>query len=173
MKAITYIILVPVVLGIFVSGCETVQQLLDTNKPTANLKGLGFDDVSLESATLVFNVEIDNPYPVALPLTNMDYGLSSGGSPFLSGSADIASTVPAESKKTVSLPAKINYMDMLKALKGIRPGTTIPYKADIGLSVDTPALGVLKLPLKKEGELALPRLSEIDAADIWNIIKGS
>ncbi len=173
MKAITYMILVPVVLGILVSGCETVQQLLDTNKPSASLKGLGFDDVSLDSATLIFNVEIDNPYPVALPLTNMDYGLSSGGSPFLSGSAAVAGTVPAKSKKTVSLPAKINYLDMLKALKGVRPGTTIPYKADIGLSVDTPALGLLKLPLKKEGELALPRLSDIDTADIWNIIKGN
>jgi LEA14-like dessication related protein len=173
MKAVTYMILLPVILGIWMSGCETIQQVLDTKKPTASLTGLGFDDVSLESATLIFNVEIDNPYPVALPLTNMDYGLSTGGSPFLSGSAAVAGTVPAESKKIVSLPAKINYMDMLKALKGVRPGTKIPYKADIGLSVDTPALGVLKLPLKKEGELDLPRLSEIDTADIWNIIKGN
>ena len=117
MKAKNYIILVPVVLGILVSGCETVQQLLDTNKPSASLKGLGFDDVSLDSATLIFNVEIDNPYPVALPLTNMDYGLSSGGSPFLSGSAAVAGTVPAKSKKTVSIP---------EGIEGCPPGNKNP-----------------------------------------------
>jgi len=60
MKAVTYMILLPVVLGIWVSGCETIQQVLDTKKPTASLTGLGFDDVSLESATLIFDVEIDN-----------------------------------------------------------------------------------------------------------------
>jgi len=79
--------------------------------------------------------------------------------------------VPAKSKKTVSLPAKINYMEMLKALKGVRPGSNIPYNAELGLSVETPALGVIRLPLKKDGELVLPTVSGTGINDIWKIIK--
>lgn len=172
MKAKRDIICVSMAFLILVSGCETVQKVLTTNRPKARLAGLQFDDVSLESATLVFDVEIENPYPTALPLTNMDYGLSNGDNNFLSGSAEITGMVPAKSQKVVSLPATINYLDMLKALKDIRPGTKIPYSADVGLSVDTPALGQLRLPLKKKGELALPSVSDIDTKDIWNIIKG-
>ena len=108
---------------------------------------------------------------VALPLTNFDYTLSSRAEKFLSGSANSQTTVPAKSKKIVSLPARINYIGMLKALKAARPGSKIPYGAELGLSVDTPALGLIRLPLKKEGELVLPSISGTDINDIWNIIK--
>ena len=40
---------------------------------------------------------------------------------------------------------KVRYIDFVKAFKDIRPGSKIPYKADVGLSVDTPALGLLGL----------------------------
>ncbi len=160
-----------VLVSVFFTGCETIQQALSLDKPTARLAGLKFENVKLDSATLLFDVEVDNPYPVALPLMNLDYGLSSGAEPFLTGSAELQTTVPAKSKKTVSLPANINYLDMLKALKGIRPGSKIPYKADLGLSVDAPALGLIKLPLSKEGEVVLPTLSGDNIKGILDFIK--
>jgi LEA14-like dessication related protein len=158
------------VTGLF-AGCETMQQALERNRPRARLTGLKFEDVKLDSATLLFDVEIENRYPVALPLTNFDYTLSSRAEKFLSGSANSQTTVPAKSKKIVSLPARIDYIGMLKALKGVRPGSRIPYAAELGLSVDTPALGLIRLPLKKEGELVLPTVSGTEIKDIWNIIK--
>ena len=166
-----YIVWIAALVSVFFVGCETMQHALSLTKPTARMIGLKFQDVKLDSATLLFDVEVDNPYPVALPLMNLDYGLSSGAEPFLNGNAELQTTVPAKSKKIVSLPADINYLDMLKALKGIRPGSKIPYKADLGLSVDAPALGVMRLPLKKEGEIVLPTVSDVNVKDIWDIIK--
>ena len=144
---------------------------MSLTKPTVRMTGLKFQEVKLDSVTLLFDVEVDNPYSVALPLLNLDYVLSSSAEPFLTGSADLQTTVPAKSQKTVSLPAKINYLEMLKALKGIGPGTKIPYKANVGLSVDAPALGVIRLPLKKEGEVTLPTVSDTSMEDIWDVIK--
>jgi len=156
-----YFVWAIILMTFFLTGCETMNNVLNLQKPTAQMKGLKFKDVKLNSATLLFDVEVNNPYPVALPLMNMDYGLSSGAEPFLNGNAKLQTTVPAKSKKTVSLPANINYVDMLKALKGIRPGSKIPYKADLGLFVDAPALGLMRLPLKKEGEIVLPTVSDV------------
>jgi LEA14-like dessication related protein len=156
--------------SVFFTGCETINSL-GLSKPTARMTGLKFEDVKLDSATLLFDIEVNNPYPVALPLMNLDYGLSSGAEPFLNGNAELQTTVPAKSKKTVSLPAKINYLNMLRALKGIKPGSKIPYKADLGLSVDAPTLGLIRLPLKKEGEVILPTVSNIEMKDIWDVIK--
>ena len=96
---------------VWIVGCETIQQTIGLNKPTARLIGLKFGDVRLDSATLLFDVEIDNHYPVALPLANFDYSLSSGAEKFLLGSAESQTTVPANSSQTVSLPAKINYIE--------------------------------------------------------------
>jgi len=170
-KQYLYLFVTLVLLITCVMGCETIQEGLNLRKPTARLTGLKFEEVKLDSAMLMFDVEIDNHYPVALPLTNFDYTLSSNAEKFLSGSSKSQTTVPAKSKQIVSLPAKINYMGMLKALKGVRPGSKIPYGAELGLSVDTPALGLIRLPLKKEGELVLPSISGTDINDIWNIIK--
>ena len=153
------------------SGCSTVQNAMQRNKPTASLVDVKFDQVKLDSATLLFDVEIENHYPVPLPLTNFEYGLSSGQANFLSGSAASQATIPAKSSKVISLPATVNYLEMLKALSGIKQGAKIPYKADLTLSVDTPALGLLSLPLKKQGELELPTVSDSTISDIWNIVK--
>lgn len=166
-----FLFFTPLLLIVFIVGCETIQEGLNLRKPTARLTDLKIEDVKLDAATLLFDVEIENHYPVALPLTNFDYSLSSGAEKFLSGKAESQAAVPAKSSRAVSLPAKINYIEMLKALKSVRPGSTIPYEAELGLSVNTPALGVIRLPLKKEGEMVLPNITGADIIDIWNIIK--
>jgi len=165
----TYVISLFVLLGVIASGCETIQQALDVKKPSAHLKGLKLEDITLQSATLLFDVEVENPYPVALPLLNMDYALVSNANQLFTGEADIQTTIPAKDKKTVSLPAKVKYMDLVRAFKGIRPGSKIPYKADLGLSVETPGSASLRLPLDKTGELAVPAIPNIDEID-WKKI---
>ena len=147
------------------SGCATLQNTLNIRKPNASLQGLKFEEITLKSATMLFEVEVENPYPVALPLVNVDYNLASRAKQFLSGKADLQSTIAPHSKESVSLPARISYSDLLQAFKGIKPGSVIPYSADMGLSVDTPALGLMRLPIKKEGELSvltIPDISEVD-----------
>jgi len=155
-------ILIFAVLALFFQGCQTLQDVLSNQKPSAKLKGVGIDDISLQSAILLFDVELQNPYQVVLPLLNMDYNVTSQGNNLFSGKADLQTTIPANQSKTVSLPVKINYMDLVKAFSGIRPGSKIPYDADVGLSVDTPVLGTVRLPLNKAGELSVPSIPDID-----------
>jgi len=146
-------------------GCAGIEDALNLRKPTASLEGLKFDKISSDAATLLFDVAIENPYPAPLPLLNIDYNLTSLGKPLLAGEADLQRTVPARAKETVTLPAKISYSDLAKAFREVRPGTIIPYRADMGLSVDAAALGTLRLPMKKESELtvpAIPNLSDVD-----------
>ncbi|UCG46647.1 MAG: LEA type 2 family protein [Phycisphaerales bacterium] len=173
MRAVKPAILPVVLIAFLAAGCESIQEVLNLQKPGAQMTGLKFVDVKLDSATLLFDVEVENPYPVVLPLLSMGYGLSSGANRFLSGSADLQTTVPAKSTKAVSLPASINYLQMLKALGGIRPGVQIPYQAKLTLAVDTPGLGRITLPLKKDGQIVLPTISDVDVKDIWNMIKSN
>ena len=170
MKIAMYAAMSVVVCFVFCGGCDTLNAL-GLQKPTARLQGLKFQDVSLDSATMLFDVEVDNPYSVALPLLNMDYGLASGSSPLFSGTADVQSTIPANGKKVVSLPAKIKYLDLVKAFKDFKPGSAIPYKADVGLFVDTPAIGKLRLPISKEGQLSVPSIPDIEKVDWKSLLQ--
>lgn len=148
----------------WLAGCDALQAL-NLQKPTASLKGVKFDKVTLEAATLVFDVEVDNPYPAVLPLTNLDYGLTSGSKSLFSGKAEVASSIPAKSSKTISLPAKVTYLDLVNAFKGIKPGSSIPYKAQLGLLMDTPVTQNLRLPITKEGQLTVPTVSDLESVD--------
>ena len=147
------------------AGCATIESALNLRKPSVGLKGIRFEEITLSSATLLFDVEVENPYPVALPLLNMDYNLASQAKPFLTGQADLQTTISPQAKETVSLPARISYLDLLQAFKGIRPGSQIPYSADMGLSVDTPALGAIRLPIKKDGTLSVPSIPDVSGID--------
>lgn len=143
------------------TGCAGLQKALNLEKPRANLRGVQFDKITLEAATLLFDVEIENPYSVDLPLLDMDYDITSRGEKFLAGQADIQSTIPANQTRTISLPATIRFADFAQAIKGIRPGSTVPYRADVGVAVNAPVLGRIRLPLNREGELAVPTLTEL------------
>lgn len=172
MKAKVLFVL-PILSLFLLSGCDTAQQLLRmAPKPTARLSGVQFGDIDLKSATLLFDVEVSNPYSVALPLLNMNYAVASGQNPLFEGKADLQTTIPAKGSQSVALPVKIGYMDLLNALaalKDVRPGSTVPYSADVDLSMDTQAFGPLRLPLKKSGDLTIPELPKAsDWKDILN-----
>jgi len=130
-------------------------------RPSAQVTGVDVRRVGLTEATMVFDVKVDNPYTVALPMSNLDYALSSRGVGFLTGEADVAGTVPAGGSKTLGVPVRISYRELIAAVRDARPGAVIPYRADLGLSVQAPALGPIRLPIRKDGELTIPSAPEL------------
>jgi len=153
-----------------VAGCAQLQSMVAL-RPSASVTGAKLSDIGLQQATLLFDVAVNNPYSVPLPLSNLDYSLASRGQPFLSGKAALQGTVPAQGAKTVSLPVAISYVELLKALKDVKPGAVVPYAAELGLSVDAPAVGVLRLPLKKSGDLPVPTAPDVKIAELrWDTL---
>jgi len=147
--------------SLFFAGCQTNQQVSHFDKPTARIVDIKFQDVQLEYATLLFEIEIDNPYPVDLPLESISYSLTSGGNTFLTAAPAHAIAIAPNSKELVSLPDEVIYARLLRSLNG-KPGSTIPYKTDLQLWVDAPDLGQIKLTLTHDGLLSLPEEVEIN-----------
>jgi LEA14-like dessication related protein len=154
-------------LAVALSGCALLQSLLGgTPRPTASITGVRIGDFSLNDLTLVFDLAVTNPYTVGLPLVNIDYSLASQSQPFLQGQAPLQGSIPAGQTKTLSLPAKVVFVDLLKVLKGISLGSTVPYKGTLGLSVNAPVLGALRLPLEKEGQLPVPAPPQVSVPSV-------
>jgi len=165
----TALLVVLVAMAAGATGCAELRRSLGIDTPTARVVGASLENISLQDATLAFDVEVTNPLEVALPLASLDYDLASKGAAFLSGNAPLEGAVPAGSTKTVKLPVSVTYADLLKALSGVRPGQVVPYEAEVGLSVDVPAAGPLRLPLKKSGQMPVPAPPQVEVRGVnWS-----
>jgi hypothetical protein len=132
--------------------------------PEANgpLMGMQFKNTDAYAATVVSDIQIVNHYSAELPLWRFSCAVSSQGQRFMAGTAALAMRIPYAGSQTVSLPARIDYPDALRRLGGTRPGTTIPYEAEVDMVVETPRLGTIMLPLANVGEVALPQVSDAE-----------
>lgn len=151
------------------SGCTVVEEILGSDRPSAGVSGVRFGNLTTEGAEMLFDVDVKNPYPLPLPLLDAKYSLASGESPFLDGTAPLEGSVPAGGTRTVTLPATINFTKFLNAVKGVRPGQAVPYKADMEVGVDAPALGRLSLPLSRQGKIPVPAVPDVNVREIhWD-----
>lgn len=162
MKRFACLLLSPLLVGCQVLSDLGSALLSSVDKPTASLSGVGIEDFSLKDLTMLFDVEVTNPYDVGLPLVNLDYGLASGANELLSGAAPLSGEVPAGGTKTLQLPAKIEFNKVLAALTGVKPGSVVPYTANLSLNMNNPLGGEpLSLPLSTTGELPIPTIPDV------------
>ena len=159
------LILSSVLTAVFFAGCETTRDIQYDLEPAAHLEAMRFGGVELDYVTVLFDVEIDNPYPVSVSLQRLRYALVSGGRTFLTATALDNVTVPPNTKKALTLSDQVTYVRLLRALGG-KPGSTIPFKADLTLSLDAPRSGWINLHAEKEGDIILPESPEINVEGI-------
>jgi LEA14-like dessication related protein len=146
-------------------GCSMLKDMVK-ERPTAKVTGVKLQDLNLEAVTLMFDVEIRNPYGVPLPLANLGYSLSADSERFLSGKADVQGAIPARDSKVFKGPVAVAFEPLLKVLKSVKPGRVIPYTASLELSVDAPEIGTLTLPITKNGEFPVPALPDVSLGKV-------
>ena len=152
------------------NGCEVLQELAaNLDRPTASFQNLSLSDIGMEALTLGLELKVDNPYGVALPIDQLGYQLASGATPFLTGETSPGVSIPAHGSKSLTLPLTVKYSELLNLVAGIRPGSVVPYTANLDVGVNAPGLGPIKLPLKKEGELPVPTAPKVELSSVkWD-----
>jgi len=165
MRVILRLILSVVLTAAFFAGCETTRDIQYDREPAARLEAMRFGGVELDYATLLFDVEIDNPNPVSLCLQRLRYALVNNGRTFLTATAFENVTVPPNTKKVLTLPDQVTYARLLRALGG-EPGSTIPFKAELTLSLEAPRSEWINLHAENEGNIVLPESPEINVEGI-------
>lgn len=148
--------------AVLLGGCQSLDDILKAApKPTARITAAKLQGLSLEKVDLVFDVEVSNPYGVSLPLVELGYAIGSGGQRIVDGTAKPSGAVPANGAKVIQIPAGIEFASLLTAVKGVRPGSVVPFTADLNLGVDAPVVGRMDLPLSRSGELPVPAVPQV------------
>lgn len=152
-------------LALALPGCAALEDvaraLAPTDRPAVRVADTRLAGLTLQAVTLQLDLQVDNPYAVPLPLGALDWALSSGGTPLLSGAAQPGTAVPAHGSARVPLEVAVPFEGLLAVLPGVRPGAVVPWEAQLGLSADLPAAGRVRLPLDARGELPVPAVPEV------------
>jgi LEA14-like dessication related protein len=137
-------------------GCSSAQ------RPTAAFKAMSINDVSPRGFVMNVDVDVANPNPVALPLTNADYSVSLGGVKVIDGGkVKPDARIPANGHSTITIPVPLTFENLLSVEESIRKGNgSVPYGLDAALNFDTglPVLGVQRVPFGHEGTLNVKEL---------------
>jgi LEA14-like dessication related protein len=165
MRIIQRLILSVVFTAVFFTGCKTTPDITYDREPAAQLEAMRIGTVELDFATLLFDVEIDNPYPVSMSLQRLRYALVNEGHTFLTATVFDNITVPPNTKKMLTLEHEVTYARLLRALKS-EPGSTIPCKAELTLSLNAPRLGWIDLHAENVRDILLPESPEISVEGI-------
>ena len=151
------------VMAALLAGCQSMQDMLGgVPKPTAHVIGVSIRGLSLENVVLLFDVEVQNPYAAGLPLIDLGYSLTSGGTKFLEGTVTPTGSIPARGSQVLQVPATIPFSSLYTTVKGIKPGANVPYTADFRIGMDVPLLGKIDVPLSKSGEFPVPAVPQVE-----------
>ena len=72
-----------VLTSIFFIGCKASHEVQKLDKPGIKTVDIRLENVEYDDVTLLFDIEVDNPYPSILPLRTLNYSLMVGDGAFL------------------------------------------------------------------------------------------
>ncbi len=144
-------------------------------KPTAEIVNFDIDSISLTDVTLLFDVEITNPYPVKLSLSRVESTFFVENKQFFKTSTDKLK-IKAKGKETTRLFVSLKYADMANIVKDYKNKDSLECVVDMVVVLPLPKSVskitkdvTFKFKLKKEVPAIKP---EINIAN-FTVIKPS
>lgn len=121
--------------------------------------------IDLQGVSLIFDVDVSNPYPFALRTPKFDYGLDVEGNEFIKAQAPTEVDLPALKGGTLALPARFGYAELWRTFQALRDASEVKYRlhgkfmlAALGQNFD--------LPLSHDGTFPVLRLPKVSVVNV-------
>jgi LEA14-like dessication related protein len=134
-------------------SCAMLQQMAALQAPTLSASGVRLTGLSFEAANLVLDVAVQNPNPLAVPLSGFDYDLRVEGHSLFRGNQASKQTVAAGGRSVIQIPVTLAFRDLYEAVAAMKSRDSADYRIDCGLSFDVPVLGAVRVPASFSGRL--------------------
>ena len=146
--------LVTLWLAVLLTGCAALQDSLEA--PHVTLTDLRMLDMTLFEQRYGLKIRVQNPNPVELPITGMNFRLDVNDSELGRGVSDQPVTVPAYGEAVVEIKLTSNLVRIFDQIRGLESGKgqSLRYHLSGGLSL---ANRMSKLPFDYQGEFGQRR----------------
>ncbi|PKL41076.1 MAG: hypothetical protein CVV44_00110 [Spirochaetae bacterium HGW-Spirochaetae-1] len=128
--------LLPILLlALLLSTCQGIQI---KKKPTATIANFDIESISLHDITLIFDIEIGNPYPVGLKLDDIGFTFYIENKQFLKTSTAKGLKIAAMDKKISSFTVNLKYTDIIKIVQDYTNKDYLDCVVDTVISIPLP-----------------------------------
>jgi LEA14-like dessication related protein len=147
------------------AGCASIGM-----RPTIEDVRARITTLDLKAVSLALDVDVKNPYPVALKTPRFKYGFDVQETPLVESGSETSVDLPAGRVGTATLPLRVRYADLWALAASLRDSRELSYRLHGAFVVD--ALGQsFELPLSHEGAfpvLRLPKFSvqKLDVSEL-------
>jgi LEA14-like dessication related protein len=156
-------LLLPVAL--LFSGCATVKETLNVKKPTASVKNVNVTGMTLDSISLLVDMDVNNPNAFSLATTGFDLDLQVEKKSLATlNQTDSKLSLPAKGTASTSVPVTLKFVDILKTISEVKDKQSFNYAIDAGFKFTLPVLGDVRIPLSYSASLPIPALPKISLA---------
>ena len=137
-------------LAIMLSGCATMQSQLEP--PHVTLTDMRILEMTLFEQRYGLKIRVQNPNPIALPITGLNFQLDVNDAELGRGVSDQTVTVPAHGEAVLEINLTSNLARIFDQLRGFESGKgqSLSYRLSGGLSL---SIWMGKLPFDYRGEL--------------------
>jgi LEA14-like dessication related protein len=145
-------------------GCTSLEkagQAMSESMPTGHVKGVNLSNMDIKGIDLVFDLQVDNPNPVTISLDHLDYELSLLDNTFLKGEQSMGMKLAADGSSQVKVPVRMGFKQLQKIYSKINKRGELPYAIDLGLGLDLPLLGRIRVPVSHQGSIPIPKIPDI------------
>lgn len=154
------------------TGCAALQSLLKGafQQPRLTFKTARLADASLSDATVDLVYEVENPNGFGLSLASVDYAFFVEGKQVVAGKPRNGLQLKANGKSQLVFPANVKFADIVPVVTTFLNKDAAAFKAQGSIGIKTP-VGVINLPLQKEGTFPVPKIPsiKIESPRITNI----
>lgn len=149
-----------ILLAVLMAGCASLDALKRPEVQAVRPRIAGID---FRGVDLAFDVDVNNPYPMAIRSPEFRYGLDIEGAEFLESTGSSRIDLPALSTGTVTVPVRLPYANLWSTFKSLAGASEVPYT--LHGEILASALGQsFALPLKHSGTFPVlrpPTLSDL------------
>ncbi len=150
------------VLVVILGGCSLFMKSIE--KPQAKVRQVAMASAGFAGVTGELKLDVTNPNGFGVPLAGIDWQLSIGGSRAVSGSVQLAQTIPARGVAPVKTSLTISTLDAAIVAAQLAGGAR-DYRIHVTLRFST-QIGPLEIDLDHAGQLgsrAAPRWRDRDS----------
>ena len=129
------------------TGCSSLIQSV-VKSPEVRLDEVRVENLGLQTADLIFQLEVFNPNAVNLKIDSVDYKLVLNDKPFADGHINKAAELPANKKVMVDVPIKVEFKRVFDSLFAAFQKPETKYVLS-----GTAKLGPFSVPFNKKGTM--------------------
>jgi LEA14-like dessication related protein len=146
---------------LLVTGCTTIQKIAGISDPELTVKDVSLQDITFDTATLLFDIDVRNPNNHDARVSGFTYNLSIDDQTVVEGQQEDGFVIKKKESSMVHVPITLAYKTIYSTLRDVAEKDEFDYRMLVNMQFDLPVIGKTVIPVKYEDTLPVLRIPEV------------